>query len=272
MTHGLDRLRSGFPLSLRLIREIHETLLSKGRGSGKQPGEFRQSQNWIGGSRPGNAAFVPPPPELVLDCMGKLELFFHEERSDLPVLIRAGLAHVQFETIHPFLDGNGRLGRLLITFMLCEQKILRDPILYLSLYFKTNRNAYYELLDRVRSRGDWEAWLDFFLIGVRDTADQAANAARGIMALFDEDQRKIESLGRAAASVLRVFQHMQRNPIVAIPTAARKIGISAPTVGKSLAHMTELGILHEVTGRERHRLFVYDKYLSILNEGTEPIR
>ncbi len=260
MTHGLDRLRSGFPLSLRLIREIHEILLSKGRGSGKQPGEFRQSQNWIGGSRPGNAAFVPPPPELVLDCMGKLELFFHEERSDLPVLIRAGLAHVQFETIHPFLDGNGRLGRLLITFMLCEQKIL------------PNRNAYYELLDRVRSRGDWEAWLDFFLIGVRDTADQAANAARGIMALFDEDQRKIESLGRAAASVLRVFQHMQRNPIVAIPTAARKIGISAPTVAKSLAHMTELGILHEVTGRERHRLFVYDKYLSILNEGTEPIR
>jgi Fic family protein len=272
MTHGLDRLSSGFPLSLRLIREIHEILLSKGRGSGKQPGEFRQSQNWIGGSRPGNAAFVPPPPELVLECMGKLELFFHEERSDLPVLIRAGLAHVQFETIHPFLDGNGRLGRLLITFMLCEQKILRDPILYLSLYFKTNRNAYYELLDRVRSRGDWEAWLDFFLIGVRDTADQAANAARGIMALFDEDQRKIESLGRAAASVLRVFQYMQRNPIVAIPTAAKKIGISAPTVAKSLAHMTELGILHEVTGRERHRLFVYDKYLAILNEGTEPIR
>jgi Fic family protein len=272
MTHGLDRLRSGFPLSLRLIREIHEILLSKGRGSGKQPGDFRQSQNWIGGNRPGNAAFVPPPPELVLDCMGKLELFFHEERSDLPVLIRAGLAHVQFETIHPFLDGNGRLGRLLITFMLCEQKILRDPILYLSLYFKTNRSAYYELLDRVRSRGDWEAWLDFFLIGVRDTADQAANAARGIIALFDEDQRNIETLGRAAASVLRVFQHMQRNPIVAIPTAAKKISISAPTVAKSLAHMTELGILREVTGRERHRLFVYDKYLAILNEGTEPIR
>jgi Fic family protein len=272
MTHGLDRLRSGFPLSLRLIREIHEILLSKGRGSGKQPGDFRQSQNWIGGNRPGNAAFVPPPPELVLDCMGKLELFFHEERSDLPVLIRAGLAHVQFETIHPFLDGNGRLGRLLITFMLCEQKILRDPILYLSLYFKTNRSAYYELLDRVRSRGDWEAWIDFFLIGVRDTADQAANAARGIIALFDEDQRKIETLGRAAASVLRVFQHMQRNPIVAIPTAAKKIGISAPTVAKSLAHMTELGLLREVTGRERHRLFVYDKYLAILNEGTEPIR
>jgi Fic family protein len=272
MTHGLDRLRAGFPLSLRLIREIHEILLSKGRGSGKQPGEFRQRQNWIGGSRPGNAAFVPPPPELVIDCMGKLELFFHEDRSDLPVLIRAGLAHVQFETIHPFLDGNGRLGRLLITFMLCEKGVLRDPILYLSLYLKTNRSAYYDLLDRVRTRGDWEAWLDFFLIGVRDTADQAASAARRIVAMFAEHQKQIETLGRPAASVLRVFQHMQRNPIVSIPAAAQKIGISAPTVAKSLDHMQRLGILREITGRERHRLFVYEDYLAILNEGTEPIR
>jgi Fic family protein len=272
MTHGLDRLRSGFPLSLRLIREIHEILLSKGRGSGKQPGEFRQSQNWIGGSRPGNAAFVPPPPELVIDCMGKLELFFHEDRSDLPVLIRAGLAHVQFETIHPFLDGNGRLGRLLITFMLCEKGVLRDPLLYLSLYFKANRSAYYDLLDRVRSKDDWEAWLGFFLIGVRDTADQAASAARRIVALFAEHQKQIEKLGRPAASVLRVFQHMQRNPIVSIPAAAQKIGISAPTVAKSLDHMQRLGILREITGRERHRLFVYEDYLAILNEGTEPIR
>jgi Fic family protein len=272
MTHGLERLRSGFPLSLRLVREIHEILLSKGRGSGKQPGEFRLSQNWIGGSRPGNAAFVPPPPELVQDCMGKLELFLHEERTDLPVLIKAGLVHVQFETIHPFLDGNGRLGRLLITFMLCEKGVLRDPILYLSLYFKANRNAYYELLDRVRSRGDWEAWLDFFLIGVRDTADQAASAARRIVALFAEHQKQIETLGRPAASVLRVFQHMQRNPIVSIPAAAQKIGISAPTVAKSLDHMQRLGILREITGRERHRLFVYEDYLAILNEGTEPIR
>jgi Fic family protein len=272
MNHGLDRLRSGFPLSLRLIREIHGILLSKGRGSGKQPGEFRLSQNWIGGSRPGNAAFVPPPPELALDCMNQLELFLHEERSDLPVLIKAGLVHVQFETIHPFLDGNGRLGRLLITFMLCEQGVLRDPILYLSLYFKANRSAYYELLDRVRSRGDWEAWLDFFLIGVRDTADQAASAARRIVALFGEHQKKIEALGRPTASVLRVFQHMQRNPIVSIPAAAQKIGISAPTVAKSLDHMRRLGILCEVTGRERHRLFVYQPYLAILNEGTEPLR
>src|SRR6202789_3284805 len=199
MTHGLERLRSGFPLSLRLVREIHEILLSKGRGSGKQPGEFRLSQNWIGGSRPGNAAFVPPPPELVLDCMSNLELFLHEDRPDLPLLIKAALVHVQFETIHPFLDGNGRLGRLLITFLLCAQDAIREPILYLSLYFKTHRTAYYDLLDRVRAKGDWEAWLDFFLTGVKETADQAASAARRILTLFDENQRQIESLGRPAA-------------------------------------------------------------------------
>ena len=272
MNHGLQRLRSGFPLSLRLICEIHDVLLSKGRGSEKQPGEFRRSQNWIGGTRPGNASFVPPPPDLVLDCMSSLELFLHEDRPDLPLLIKAGLVHVQFETIHPFLDGNGRLGRLLITFLLCAQNVIREPILYLSLYFKTHRTAYYDLLDRVRAKGDWEAWLDFFLTGVKDTAEQAASAARRIVALFEDDQRRIEALGRPAASVLRVFQHMQRNPIVSIPATAQKVGISAPTVAKSLDHMRQLGILREITGRERHRLFVYEPYLAILNEGTEPIR
>jgi Fic family protein len=272
MNHGLERMRAGFPLSLRLIREIHEILLSKGRGSSKQPGEFRRSQNWIGGSRPGNAAFVPPPPELLDECLNQLELFLHDEETGLPLLVKAGLIHVQFETIHPFLDGNGRLGRLLITFLLCAKGALREPILYLSLYFKTNRAAYYELLDRVRTKGDWEAWLDFFLVGVRDTSDQAAHAAREILQLFAEDQKKIETLGRPAASVLRVFQHMQRNPIVAIPSAAKRIGISAPTVAKSLGHMIDLGILEETTGRERHRLFVYRRYLNILNEGTEPLR
>ena len=272
LNHGLERLRGGFPLSLRLIREIHDVLLSKGRGSDKRPGEFRQSQNWIGGSRPGTAVFVPPPPELVLDCMGALELFLHDERADLPVLIKAGLVHVQFETIHPFLDGNGRLGRLLITFLLCAAGVLREPILYLSLYFKQHRPAYYELLDRVRAKGQWETWLDFFLTGVRDTADQAATAARRILAVFEDHRRKIEALGRPAASVLRVFEHLQRNPIMSIPAAAKTIGISAPTVAKSLEHMQKLGMLREITGRQRHRLFVYDAYLAILNEGTEPIR
>lgn len=272
LNHGLDRLRGGFPLSLRLIREIHEVLLSKGRGSEKQPGEFRTSQNWIGGTRPGTAAFVPPPPEFVPDCMGALELFLNEERPDLPLLIRAGLVHVQFETIHPFLDGNGRLGRLLITFLLCAVGVLREPILYLSLYFKQHRQTYYDLLDRVRTKGDWEVWLEFFLIGVRDTAEQAAAAARRILTLFDEDRQKVEALGRPAASALRVFAHMQRNPIVSIPDVAGSIGISPPTVAKSLEHMRQLGLLRETTGRQRHRLFVYSAYLAILSEGTEPSR
>ena len=212
------------------------------------------------------------PPELVSECMNALELFLHEERKDLTILIRAGLIHVQFESIHPFLDGNGRLGRLLITFLLCAAGVLREPILYLSLYFKQHRAAYYDLLDRVRTKGDWETWLDFFLTGVRDTSEQAATAARRILALFREHQHQIEALGRPAASVLRVFEHMQRSPIVSIPGAAAKIGISAPTVAKSLEHMQCLRILREITGRRRHRLFVYDRYMEILNEGTEPLR
>jgi Fic family protein len=272
LNHGLDRLRGGFPLSLRLIREVHEVLLSRGRGSDKQPGEFRTSQNWIGGTRPGTAAFVPPPPELVSECMGALELFLHDERPDLPLLVKAGLAHVQFETIHPFLDGNGRLGRLLITFLLCAAGVLREPILYLSLYFKQHRAAYYDLLDGVRTNGDWEKWLEFFFTGIRDTAEEAGAAARRIVTVFEDHRRKIEALGRPAASVLRVFEHLQRNPIVSIPAAAERIGISAPTVAKSLEHMHKLGMLREITGRQRHRLFVYDAYLAILSEGTEPIR
>jgi Fic family protein len=272
LNHGLDRLRGGFPLSLRLIREIHEVLLSKGRGSDKLPGEFRRSQNWIGGTRPGTAAFVPPPPELVLDCMSALEVFLHEERADLPLLVKAGLVHVQFETIHPFPDGNGRLGRLLITLLLCAAGALREPILYLSLYFKQHRSVYYGLLDRVRAKGDWEDWLEFFLTGIRDTAEQGVTGARRILPLFEEHRRKIEALGRPAASVLRVFEHMQRSPIVSIPSAAGSIGISPPTVAKSLEHMRQLGMLREVTGRQRHRLFAYDAYLAILSEGTEPIR
>lgn len=270
MNHGLSRLRGGFPLSLRLIREIHGILLAGGRGGEKQPGEFRTSQNWIAGTRPGNAAFVPPPPELVSECLHSFELFLHDERPELPLLVKTGLMHVQFETIHPFLDGNGRLGRLLITFLLCEKQVLREPILYLSLYLKKHRSVYYELLDRVRTRGDWEAWLDFFLRGVSETSEQAATAARQIVSLFDQHQRQIQTLGRPAASVLRVFQHLQRNPSVTIPATAEKTGISAPTVAKSLEHLRQLGIITETTRRERNRLFVYEPYLEILNEGTEP--
>ena len=268
MNHGLARLRGGFPLSLRLIREIHGVLLAGGRGGEKQPGEFRTSQNWIAGTRPGNAAFVPPPPERLTECLHHFELFLHDDRPELPTLVKAGLIHVQFETIHPFLDGNGRLGRLLITLLLCQRQALREPILYLSLYLKTHRSVYYQLLDRVRSAGDWEAWLDFFLRGVKETSEQAAEAARQIVSLFDEHQRQIQTLGRPAASVLRVFQHLQRNPSVTIPATAEKTGVSAPTVAKSLAHLRQSGIVTEKTGRERNRLFVYEAYLKILNEGT----
>ena len=265
MNHGLRRLREGFPLSLRLIREFHATLLAKGRGSDKRPGEFRRSQNWVGGTRPGNAHFVPPPPEKAMESMGALELFLHEKRPDLPVLVKAGLVHVQFESIHPFLDGNGRVGRLLIVFLLCAAGILREPILYLSLYFKAHRQQYYESLDRVRTEGDWEGWLEFFLEGVRVAADQAAATARQIVELFNADDRRIDGLGRAAASVRRVHQFLRTNPICSIPGAAEKLGISAPTVAKSFAHMGELGMLREITGKRRRRLFVYDRYLAILN-------
>jgi Fic family protein len=269
MNHGLRRLKADFPLSLRLIREIHRILLSRGRGSEKQPGEFRRSQNWIGGTRPGNAAFVPPPPENVMECMGALEKFLHREHEDLPILVKAALVHVQFETIHPFLDGNGRLGRLLITFLLCAAGAIREPILYLSLYFKTNRARYYELLDRVRAHGDWETWIEFFLTGVKETAQQAADTSREILALIEGDRHKIEALGRPASSVLRVHQHLQRKPIVTIPATAEQLSLSAPTVTKALQHMVKLGLVRETTGKQRHRFFTYHRYLDILNRGTE---
>jgi Fic family protein len=272
LTHGLKRLREGFPLSLRLIREIHEVLLSKGRGSDKEPGEFRRSQNWIGGTRPGNAMFVPPPPDRVMECMGKLELFLHEERPGWPLLIKAGLVHVQFETIHPFLDGNGRLGRLLITFLLCAGGALREPILYLSLFFKKHRQIYYDLLTEVRATGNWERWLEFFLTGVKETAEEAVNAARRIIELLDTDRKKIEGLGRPAPSVLRVHHYAQTHPILSIATAAEDVGITFPTVAGAIDHMQQLGILREITGKQRGRLFAYGGYLDILNEGTEPIR
>jgi len=269
MNHGLRRLREDFPLSLRLIREIHKVLLSKGRGSEKRPGEFRDSQNWIGGTRPANAVFVPPPPEKVMECMGSLEKFLHREHGGLPILVKAALVHVQFETIHPFQDGNGRLGRLLITFLLCVAGAIREPILYLSLYFKLNRLRYYELLDRVRTHGDWETWLEFFLIGVKETAQQAADTSREILSLVEKDRHKIEALGRPASSVLRVHQHLQRKPIITIPATAEHLSLSAPTVAKALQHMVKLGIVRETTGKQRHRLFTYHRYLDILNQGTE---
>jgi Fic family protein len=265
LNHGLKRLRRGFPLSLRLIREIHEVLLSKGRGSHAQPGEFRRSQNWIGGTRPGNAAYVPPPPEYVLDCMGQLESFLHLEENSLPLLVRAGLVHAQFETIHPFLDGNGRVGRLLITFMLCAKEVLREPVLYLSLFFKKHRRLYYDRLNGTREDEGWTAWMDFFLQGVRDTANQAARTASNIDKLFRTDKEKIEHFGRGAASGMLIYRHAQVNPLLSIKSAAREMKVSFPTASAAVARMLEVGILRESSGKRRDRLFLYSKYLDVLN-------
>lgn len=272
MEHGLKRLHEGFPLSLRLMREIHRILLADGRGANKEPGEFRRSQNWIGGTRPGTARFVPPPPDLVMDCLGDLERFLHDDVRHLPILIKAALVHVQFESIHPFLDGNGRLGRLLITFLLCAQGVLTEPILYLSLYLKSHRTAYYELLQQVREQGAWEDWLEFFLDGVHQTAMQATEAATRILHLFDDDRARIGGLGRAASSALQVHEYLKKRPYLSIPKAAKDLGISVPTVTRSVRHLEDLGILKEVSGRRRDRLFVYGRYLDILSEGTEPLQ
>lgn len=271
LNHGLNRIKEdNFPLSLRLIREMHGLLLSSGRGTSQQPGEFRTSQNWIGGTRPGNASFVPPPPDQVPACLSDLELFLHD-RSTYPVLLRAALAHVQFETIHPFLDGNGRLGRLLITLMLCAEGTLKQPILYLSLYFKTHRARYYELLQRVREEGDWEGWLEFFLDGVAETSEQACDTANKLQLLFDQDHDRIMTLKRAASSTLRVHGALQRSPINSVALLAKSLQTSQPTVQKSLHSMIKLGIVREITGRKRGRLYQYQRYLEILSEGTEPL-
>ena len=235
LEHGLARLREGFPLSNRLIREIHGALMSRGRGSNKQPGEFRRSPNWIGGTRPGNAVFVPPPHTAVADCMAALEQFLHAEDDGLPVLVRAGLAHVQFETIHPFLDGNGRVGRLLITFLLCHAGVLREPLLYLSLYLKQHRAAYYELLDRVRRTGDWEAWLAFFLEGVRETAEGAVSAAEHLAGMFSADRSRIEPKGRRAGSALRVHEALKSRPLLSLPEVCRSTGLSFPAASSAVA-------------------------------------
>ncbi len=269
LDHGLRLLEEGLPLSLRLFREIHGVLLTKGRGSNQTPGEFRRSQNWIGGTRPGNAAFVPPPAEEVLECMSKLELFLHDQPEPTSVLLKAALAHVQFETIHPFLDGNGRLGRLLIALLLCEQKVLREPMLYLSLYFKTHRRYYYELLNNVRMTGDWEAWLDFFAEAVIVTATQAVETAQQLLDLSNQDRDKISGLGRAAASTLQVHRALMEHPIATSGSLVEKTGITPATVNKALGHLEQLGIVKELTAQKRNRLFSHADYIEIMSRSTE---
>lgn len=271
LEHGMGRLRGGFPLSNRLIREMHAHLLARGRGSEKQPGEFRRSQNWIGGTRPGNAHFVPPPPALVNDLMCALERTFHEPGVVYPVVVAAALAHVQFETIHPFLDGNGRIGRLLIPLLLHDAGVLRQPLLYLSLYFKEHREEYYRLLDRVRTAGDWEAWLDFFLEGVAATATSAVDTAQRLVALFKEDTIRVQAAGRGAPTMLRVLQSLHQRPVITLSEVSKRTGLSFPTSAKGMTGLMNVGLIRELTGHRRNRVFAYDRYLSILGEGTEPL-
>ena len=267
MEHGLKRLAEGFPLSLRLIKEVHGVLLAKGRGSKKQPGEFRTSQNWIGGSRPGNALFVPPPPDQVIECLGALENFLHNQ--EVPSLVRAGLAHAQFETIHPFLDGNGRTGRLLVTMILCHDGVLIQPLLYLSLFLKKHRSTYYELLQRTRTHGAWEEWLDFFLQGVEETAAQAADTASRLLQVFQQDRARLHALGRKGASAIKLHDILQKQPVITVSRLVTKFGFTAPTANTALVVLVEQGIVREITGYRRNRVFSYAEYLRTLNEGTE---
>ena len=269
MQHGLDRLKEGFPVSLRLLREIHGVLLRGGRGSEKTPGEFRRSQNWIGGTRPGNALFVPPPPEALMDCLDAFEKYLYDEQ--LPLLVRLGLVHVQFETIHPFLDGNGRLGRLLLTLLLCKGSVLQQPLLYLSLFLKTHRDRYYELLQRVRLEGVWEEWLEFFLEGIAFTADQASETAANLRRLFREDSARLQALGKASGTAMQVHSYLQANPVSAIRKIASGTSKTLPAVAHALAKLEKLGMVHEVTGQRRNRVFVYQRCMDLIGAGTEPI-
>lgn len=273
MNHGLARLRGdGFPLSLRLIREIHERLLSGGRGGERAPGEFRRTQNWLGGTRPGNARYVPPPAQEVIPAMGALEKFLHDDPEPTSTLIKAALAHAQFETIHPFLDGNGRVGRLLVTLLLCAEEpvVLSQPLLYLSLYLKQNREEYYRHLQRVRTHGEWEEWVTFFLEGVIEVSRSATDTTQRIVSLIARDRRRVlEELGRAAGSASRLHELAVDRVVFTIPEAAQQLGLSEVTIGKSAGHLEGLGIMQEVTGRARNRLYVYGDYLSILQEGTQ---
>lgn len=271
LDHGMRRLGDGFPLCNRLIREMHGLLLSRGRGSDKTPGEFRRSQNWIGGTRPGNAYFVPPPPDRVEDCMAALERFLHDENNPYPVLVKAALAHMQFETIHPFLDGNGRIGRLLIAYVLHHDGILSEPLLYLSLYFKEHRQEYYRLLDAVRTEGDWETWLDFFLEGIEETAQNAVQTAQRLVAVFQEDEGRIQDQGRVASTALRVFNALREKPLTSLNEVCNRTGLSFPASSKGMDVLVNLGVAREITGQRRNRIFAYDRYLAILSEGTEPL-
>lgn len=272
LNHGLKRIRQDdFPLSLRLIREIHAVLLRGGRGANKTPGEFRTGQNWIGGRTPMMASFVPPPPERLDECLQEFERFLHAPVEQMSPLIKAALAHVQFETIHPFNDGNGRIGRLLIALILCIEKVLREPTLYLSLFFKTHRQQYYDQLDAVRKTGEWEAWLVFFLEGVESTSRQAVETAQRVLELFEADREKVRTLGRRAGNAMQVFEQFARRPILDGPALRKALHLSAPTVLAAVDALHRLKLINEITGQRRNRIWVYEGYYNLLSEGAAPL-
>jgi Fic family protein len=271
MAHGLQRLRGGFPLSLRLLREMHAVLLDQARGHGKAPGEFRRSQVWVGGTRPGNAVFVPPPADKLADCLDRFERFLHDQPEPTPPLVKAALAHVQFETIHPFLDGNGRIGRLLIVLQLVADGLLREPLLYPSLFFKTHRALYYDLLNDVRLTGDWERWLDFFAEGIAASATQALHTAQALLALVSADRDRLVTLGRPAASALALHQAMQKQPVATAAALVAATGLAPATVNKALVHLQRAGVVSEITDRRRGRVFTYGRYVDLINAGLDVV-
>lgn len=265
MQLGMSRMQDGYPISLRLIKELHAELLRRGRGSTKMPGEFRQSQNWIGGTRPGNAAYVPPPPQELMDCMGALELFINREDS-LPPLVKAALVHVQFESIHPFLDGNGRVGRLLIQMMLCDSGILRKPLLYLSLYFKRHRQEYYRLLNGIRQDGNWEAWIDFFLEAVQHTASDAVRVLTELHRRVEDDKAIVAAFGRLRHNAEKVLSIMQRHIVTRPLILAKQAGLAPSTTYRVLDKLEKFGLIQQSSTGERNRLYTYSAYLNMLED------
>ncbi|MDX1918350.1 MAG: Fic family protein [Candidatus Caenarcaniphilales bacterium] len=272
LDHGLQRVKKdNFPICSRLLREMHSILLAEGRGQDKQPGEFRSSQNWIGGTRPANATFVPPPSNLIGESMSNLENFLHDDSEEsATVLEKAALAHLQFETIHPFLDGNGRIGRLLITLLLCDRDYLNEPVLYLSYYFKVKRTEYYRLLNQVRLEGDWESWLGFFADAVIVTTQQMLNAIERLKILVDKHKTILEPLGQVSISAKQVLNALVELPIASSNYLVKQTKLTPPTVNKVLDRLRELGIVKELTKQRRNRIYSYHEYMSILEEGTEP--
>ena len=258
----------GLSLSMRLLHEAHRRLMRGVRKGNKQPGEVRRSQNWIGGTRPGNAVFVPPPPEEVPALLSELEKYLHAD-DELPPLVRIGLAHVQFETIHPYLDGNGRIGRLLITLLLEHGKLLSAPLLYLSLFFKRHRAEYYRLLGEVKRSGSWEAWTDFFLEGVATIADEAVGAARDVFSQVNADRERLLAAPRASVMAIRLLEQLPVHPVLTIPGVVKLLETTKPTAGKAVQLLEGIGILVETSGKRRDRTFAYKAYLERLRSGTE---